>query len=67
MMDETGESDVYDVWKESAMDTCIHDPRRGVNKCMHKRDIDARWGVDEMEGKRNEPGLVHGSHEISGR
>ena len=38
--------------------TCIHVPRRGVNKCMHKRDIDARWGGDEMEEKRNEHRLV---------
>jgi hypothetical protein len=45
MRDEGGGSEVYDVRKEkSAMGACLHYPRRGVNKYMHKRKIDVRLG-----------------------
>ena len=43
-MKEAGQ-EVYEVREEkSAMGTCLRYPRRGVNKYMHKREIDVRLG-----------------------
>lgn len=54
MRDERGGSEVYDVREEkSAMGAFLHYPRRGVNKYMHKRDIDARLGeIGWTRGKK---------------
>jgi hypothetical protein len=53
MRDERGGSDVYDVREEkSAMGACLHYPRRGVNKYMHKREIDARLREIGWKGKK---------------
>ena len=51
----------YDVWRDSAIGACIHNPRKGVNKCMHKREIDARLGEMDGGGKGNEPGVYMAS------
>jgi hypothetical protein len=40
------------------MGVYTHNPRRDVNKYMHKREIDARFG--EIGGRGDEPRLVHG-------
>ena len=43
------------------MGVCLHYPGRGVNKYMHKREIDARWEGDWMEeGKKLSQDFVHG-------
>ena len=45
------------MYERQCIGACIHNPRRGVNKCMHKRDIDARLGEMDGGGKGNEPGV----------
>lgn len=59
MRDERDGSEVYDVRKEkSVMGVCLHYPLRGVNKYMHKRDIDARWWeIGWTKGENFEPRL----------
>ena len=57
--DERGRSDVYHV--REGKSACLHDPRRGVNKYMHKREIDARLGeIGWMRGGKMDHGFVHG-------
>jgi hypothetical protein len=61
MRDERGGSDVYDVREEkSAMGACLHYPRRGVNKYMHKREIDARLGEIGWRREKKSQDFVHG-------
>jgi len=59
MRDERGGSEVYDVRKEKKVRWArVHYPRRGVNKYMHKREIDARLGeIGWKGGWGNEPRL----------
>src|SRR6266566_7374429 len=59
---ERGGSKVYDIREEkSVMGACLHYPRRGVNKYMHKREIDARLGeIGWKRGKKLSQGFVHG-------
>jgi hypothetical protein len=53
MRDERGGSDVYDVREEkSAMGAYLYYPRRGVNKYMYKREIDARLREIGWKGER---------------
>jgi hypothetical protein len=53
MRDERSWSEFYDVREEkSAMGACLHYPRRGVNKYMHKREIDARLGEIELREEK---------------
>lgn len=61
MRDERSWSEVYDLREEkSAMAACLHYPRRGVNKYMHKWEIDAR--LREIGWRRGKmcQGFVHG-------
>jgi hypothetical protein len=55
MRDERGRSEVYDGRDEKS--ACLHYPRRGVNKYMHKREIDARLGEIGWGKEKNEPKL----------
>jgi hypothetical protein len=51
MMKDAGQRSM--MWKgESAMGVYTHNPRRDVNKYMHKREIDARFR--EMGGREGE-------------
>ena len=55
MRDERGRSEVYDLREEkSAMDACLHYPRRGVNKYMQN------WGRLDGGGEKMSRGFVHG-------
>jgi len=72
--DETDQSDVYDVRKGTVMRACINDPRRAVNKCMHRGKIDVRSGeMKRGRVKKKKPNLcsyiaVVGSYtQISGK
>ena len=48
-------SGVYDVRGNSAVGACLDDPRRGVNKCVHKGKLMQDWERWNEGGKR--PGL----------
>ena len=43
--------------EKCAMSVCLHYPRRGVNKYMRKREIDARLGEIGWRRGKNEPRL----------